>query len=80
MPKALAADPLSFFVRCEKRLSDVEDSKMRPGDIALNLGNERSLLDATISNPFKVGGQFNFRLAGNPAAAASNAYERKVRK
>ena len=77
---ALNADPLSFRVAREERLVDAEDSQERPGDVALNLGNGRTLADLTVASPFGTARQTSTRIAGSPAAAASDAYDRKLSK
>ena len=77
---ALNADPLSFQIAREERLIDAEDSCERPGDVALNLGNGRTLADLTVALPFGAARQTSYRLAGSPAAAASDAYDRKISK
>ena len=77
---ALAADPRAFQVAREERLRDVEDSQARPGDVALNLGAGRTLVDITVASPFSVACQASARLAGTPAAAAESAYDRKMSK
>ena len=77
---ALNADPLSFQIAREERLIDAEDSRERPGDVALNLGNGRTLADLTVASPFGDALQTFYRLAGSPAAAASDVYDRKISK
>ena len=77
---ALAADPGAFRVAREERLQDAEGSKSRPGAVALDLGNWRTLVDVTIASPFAAGGQVSTISAGFPAAAAATAYDRKVSK
>ena len=77
---ALTADPRSFRVAREERLYEAEDSQARSVDVALNLGNGRCLVDVTVASPFGAAGQKFTRDAGNPAAAASNAYNRKIAK
>ena len=77
---AIVADPQAFRVAREERLSEAEDSKARPGDVALSLGNGRCLADVTVASPFGAAGQKFTRIAGNPAAAASAAYDRKLAK
>ena len=51
---------------------------MRPGDVALNLGDGRTYVDVTVVNPFSVAHILATRSAGSPAAAAETAYDRKV--
>ena len=77
---SLAADPRAFQVVREERLADAEGSKKRPGDVALNLGDGRSLVDLTVASPFTAACQTNSRIAGSPAAAAISAYDRKLTK
>ena len=77
---ALNADPLSFQVAREERLADADNSRQRPGDIALNMGDGRTLADLTVASPFGAACQTSSRIAGTPAAAASEAYDRKVLK
>ena len=52
----------------------------RPGDVALNLGSDRLLVDITIASPFSTAGHQTTRLAGSPIAAAELAYDRKLKK
>ena len=77
---ALNADPLSFQVAREERFVDADDSLERPGDVALNLGDGRTLADLTVASPFGAASQFSTRIARSPAAAASDAYDRKLLK
>lgn len=77
---ATAADPRSFRVAREERLTDAEDSRARPGDVALDLGDGRCLVDVTVASPFATAGQNFNRISGSPAAAAASAYERKMTK
>ena len=77
---ALAADPRAFRVAREERLIEAENSLSRPGDVALNLGSGRCLVDVTVASPLRAAGQKFTRIAGDPAAAASMAYDRKVAK
>ena len=77
---ALAADPRSFQLEREERLVDAEGSKSRPGDVALNLGNCRTLADLTVASPLVAACQTSARYAGTPAAAATVAYDRKLSK
>lgn len=77
---ATTADPRAFRVAREERLSDAEDSQARPGDVALDLGNGRSLVDVTVASPFATAGQTIRCNAGPPVAAAAGAYERKMAK
>ena len=76
---ALAADPFAFQVAREERLSDAEGSKARPGDVSLNLGSGRVLVDLTVAIPFAVACQVNTRFAGLPAAAARRHMTAKPR-
>ena len=77
---ALAADPRAFRVAREERLPEAEDSLSRPGDVALNLKSGRCLVDVPVASPFGAAGQKFTRIAGDPTAAASMAYDRKVAK
>ena len=77
---ALDADPRAFRVAREERLPEAEGSLARPGDVALNLGSGRTLVDVTVTNPFAGAGQTSARLAGSPAAAAATAYDNKLSK
>ena len=77
---ALAADPRAFRVAREERLQDAEDSQCMPGDVALDLGSGRTLVDLTIASPFAAAGQVSNSIAGFPAAAAATAYDRKINK
>ena len=77
---AANADPRSFRVAREERLIDAENSSSRPGDVGLDLGSGRCLVDITVASPFSGAGQVSSRLAGSPAAAAENAYDRKMAK
>ena len=67
---ALTADSRSFRVEREERLHEAEESQARPGDVALDLGIRRCLVNVTVANPFRPAGQKFTRDAGNPAAAA----------
>ena len=75
---ALVADPSAFQVAREEILADAEGSLARPADVAVNLGNERTLAYLTVASCFGTACQISARLAGSPAAAASKAYERKL--
>lgn len=48
---ALAADHGAFKVARKVGLSDAH-TRARPGDVALDLGSGRTLLDVTVVNPF----------------------------
>lgn len=61
---ALNVDPLSFQVAREERLVDAEDFRERPGDVALNFGNGRTLTDVTVASPFKAARQKSNCIAG----------------
>ena len=76
---ALAADPRAFRVAREEGFPDA-GSRVRPGDIALNLGSGRTLLDVTAVNPFSAARSMASRLAGSPAVATETAYDKKVAK
>ena len=76
---ALSADPNSFMVAREEHLSDDVETQRRPGDVALNLGNGRTLIDLTVASPFSAACANASRLAGTPAAAAEAAHDRKTR-
>ena len=75
---AVAADPQAFQFAREERLADADDSQSRPGDVAMNLGDGRSLADLTVASPFGAARQTASRLAGSPATAATNAYDQKI--
>ena len=77
---ALAADPRAFQVEREERLADAEGSKSRPGDVALNLGNCRTLADLTVASPFLAACQTSARYAGTLADAATLVYDLKLLK
>ena len=77
---ALSADPNTFMVAREERLPDDSETQRRPGDVALNLGNGRSLVDLTVASLFSAARGNALRLAGSPAAAAEVSYDRKTRK
>ena len=77
---ASAADPNAFQIAREERLAEAENSKARPGDIALNLGDGRSLVDVTVVSPFSSACQTINRTAGFWAAAAELAYDSKIAK
>ena len=55
-------------------------TRVRPGDVALNLGDGRTYVDVTVANPFSVAHLTATRSAGSPAVAAEIAYDRKVAK
>ena len=77
---ALTADRRSFRVAREERLPETGDSLSRLDDVALDLGSGRCLVDVTVASPFGAAGQRFSRNPGNPAAAASMAYDRKMAK
>ena len=75
---AIAADPNAFELSCEQHLPEDEVTQSRPGDIALNLGEGRTHADLTIASPFASARVKLSRSAGSPAAAAAQAYDRKM--
>ena len=78
--KALSADVQSFRVFRKERLAEAEGSQARPGDIALNMGEGRVLVDVIITNLFALAGQTNLINAGSPGAVSASAYIRKLSK
>jgi hypothetical protein len=76
---ALAADPRAFRVAREAAVPEA-DSQARPGDVALDLGDGRALVDVTVANPCSEARLTASRRAGSPAFAAEQAYDRKVAK
>ena len=77
---ALKADPRAFQV--EREVSGIADqtSRDKPGDVAMDLGYGRTLLDITVVNPFSAARLRASRSAGSPAIAAEEGYDKKVRK
>ena len=63
---ALKADPRAFQV--EREVSGIADqtSRERPGDVAMDLGDCRTLLDITVVNPFSAARLRASRSAGSP--------------
>ena len=53
-------------------------TQCRPGDVVLDLGSGRTLVDVTIASPFAAASQVSTSTAGFPAAAAATAYDCKV--
>lgn len=76
---ALKADPRAFQVEREVGFDD-DFSRARPGDVSLDLGDGRTLLDVTVVNPYTAARIRASRLAGSPAVAAEEAYDKKVKK
>ena len=77
---ALDADLRAFRVAREERLAEACSSRARPGDVALDLGSGRTLVDVTVKSPFAKAGHTSARFAGSPAAAAATAYDSKINK
>ena len=77
---AFEANPRAFRVAREERLSEAGASPARPGDVALDLGSGRTLVDVTVKRPFAKAGHTSARHAGSPAAAAATAYDCKITK
>lgn len=77
---ALTADAGAFQIAREEKLPEAEGSRSRPGDVALNLGSGRLLVDVTVASPFTAAGHLSTRLAGLPDAAAESAYDGKLAK
>ena len=77
---ALKADPRAFQV--EREVSGIADQTSRewPGDVAMDLGDGRTLLDITVVNQFSAARLRASRSAGSPAVAAEEGYDKKVRK
>ena len=77
---ALAADPRAFRVQREVGLSQLggQSTQARPGDVAVDLGDGRTLLDVTVVNAFSDARTNPARRAGSPAVAAEDAFNRKV--
>ena len=75
---ALKADPRAFQVAKEIGLED--DSRARPGDVSINLGDVCTLLDVTVANPYTAARIRASRNACSPAVAAEEAFDRKTRK
>ena len=76
---AVSADPNASAVAREEHLPDDSETQRRPGDVALNLGDGRSLVDVTVASPFSTACDNASRFAGSPAAAAEAANDRKTR-
>jgi hypothetical protein len=76
---ALAADSRSFRVRKEEHTPD-GDSQKRPGDLGLNLGDGRTLVDVTVVNSFSEARLTAATSAGSPAVAAESAFNKKAAK
>ena len=76
---ALDADPRALRVAREERLSEAGASRLS-GDVALDLGSGRTLVDVTVKSLFAKAGHTSARLAGSPAAAAATAYDSKINK
>ncbi len=62
----------------EEHLPISTQSQQRPGDVALDMGSGRTLVDITVANPFSA--TRTHSNAGSPAVAAEIAYDRKVDK
>jgi hypothetical protein len=77
---AHSADPGALRVEREARAPGAADSRARPGDVALDLGNGRTLVDITVVNPHKAAFPTASRTAGSPAVAAERAFDKKVDK
>ena len=77
--RALKAYPRAFQVEREVGF-DEDMSRARPGDVSLDLGYGRTMLDIIVINPFTVARIRASRNAGSPAVAAEEAYDKKVRK
>ena len=75
---ALAADPRAFKVAREVGLPTV-DSRAWAGDVALDLGFGRTLLDVTVVNSFSAARSTASRLAGSPAVAVETAYDKTAK-
>ena len=67
------------MVAPEERLLDDVETEKASGDVALNLGNGRTLVNLTVASPFSAACANASRLAGTPAAAAEAAHDRKTR-
>lgn len=76
---ALKADPRAFQVEREVGL-DGGSSRARPGDVSLDLGNVRTLLNITVVNLFIAARIRASRITGSPAVAEEEAFDKKVRK
>jgi hypothetical protein len=77
---ARLADPGAFQVEREAHSPDDPDSRARPGDVVLDLGDGRTFLDVTVVNPFAAARLHAARSAGSPAVAAAHAFDAKVTK
>ena len=76
----LTADARAFQIARDERLPEAVDSRSRPGDVALNLGSGRLLVDVTVASPFTTAGHLSTIIAGSAAAAAELAYDGKLAK